>query len=596
MAAGEGSERDPSRAHVRTERAVLLLVLAGAAALRIQSLDFGLPHTLARPDETEIVTRALLFLTGDLHPRFFHYGTLYFYLVGAVYAAWAGLLALGGQPLSRTIAEAAVDPAPFLLMARAVSVLAGVITVWALYRLGRALGGARTGLAAAVFLAVAPLHVRDAHFGTTDVTLTLFLVLTAIFSLQALREGRVRDYALAGLCSGLAVSTKYVGLVMPGVITVTWLLARESPPWKHPVRTVIDGLRDRRAWAFTGAMVAAFVVTSPYAVLDFALFREHFGFQLGHLAEGHGYDMGIGGLYHPRYTVPLGTGWPVWLAALGGAGLALRRRPREAAVLLSFPLLFYASTFTSHTLFLRYMLPVIPFVCLFAAFAAVGLADRVAPSSRQGLVLVVAVAALAAEPLWRDVSINGILGRKDTRVLAAEWLVAEAGSGTHTVYQTGILWHHPELPPPEVHYAHLELPRPSTEYAEAAERLATPASTPGGRKRRAYRRVQAEARRDAAVALGVGFVAVDSATVRGGVRPEYVVLLESDLVQYTRVHAWVQPLLAAEYEAVHRVRGASPGSGGWYDQHDAFFVPFARLGGVERPGPDVTVFRRRSAP
>jgi hypothetical protein len=68
-------------------------------------------------------------------------------------------------------------------------------------------------------------------------------------------------------------------------------------------------------------MLAAFVLTSPYAVLDFALFLEHFTFQLGHLAGGHGYPMGIGGAYHPRYTLPLATGWPIYLAAFGVIGM-----------------------------------------------------------------------------------------------------------------------------------------------------------------------------------------------------------------------------------------------------------------------------------
>ena len=112
----------------RTGSRLLVLVLLLAAALRVWSLDFGLPHTLARPDETEIVPRVLLFFTGDLNPRFFHYPSLYFYVVGVVYAVWAGLLALTGQPLTETLAAASVELSPFILLARCVSVAAGVAT------------------------------------------------------------------------------------------------------------------------------------------------------------------------------------------------------------------------------------------------------------------------------------------------------------------------------------------------------------------------------------------------------------------------------------------------------------------------------------
>ena len=35
---------------------------------------------------------------------------------------------------------------------------------------------------------------------------------------------------------------------------------------------------------------------------------------------------------------------------------------------------------------------------------------------------------------------------------------------------------------------------------------------------------------------------------------------------------------------------------GWYDQHDAFYLPLIGFGGVVRPGPDVTIYERMSAP
>jgi len=81
----------------RWARPLLVLLLAVAALLRAWSLDFGLPHSLARPDETEIVSRSLRFFATDLNPYFFHYPSLFFYLIGAVFAGGIGILALTGQ-------------------------------------------------------------------------------------------------------------------------------------------------------------------------------------------------------------------------------------------------------------------------------------------------------------------------------------------------------------------------------------------------------------------------------------------------------------------------------------------------------------------
>jgi hypothetical protein len=338
--------------------------------------------------------------------------------------------------------------------------------------------------------------------------------------------------------------------------------------------------RDRRPWIFAAAMLAAFLLTTPYSVLDSEWFLSHFLYQFRHLGGGHGLDLGIGGVYHLRRSLPLGVGWPVFLLALAGAGSALRNRWREAVVLLSFPLIFYASTFTSLTVFLRYMMPVIPFVCVFAGFGAVRIVEHVAPSKRAAA-LVVLVGLLAAEPLTRDVAIDRLLGRKDSRVLAAEWLVESAGAGTHSVYQTGQLW------------GHLELPRTATYFAATAERLRAPAITPDRQSVQDYERFQAQARYEAARAHRTSFAYVDDAGLREGIEPEYIVVLQSDLVRYSGIAPEARALVDRGYDLVHTVAGTSPGSGGWYDQLDAFYLPFTGFGGVTRPGPDVSIFRRR---
>ena len=96
--------------------------------------------------------------------------------------------------------------------------MAGTLTIPALYCLARQVAGPAVALLAAMFLAVAPLHVRDSHFAMADVTMTLLVTV----SLWLLFEGgrRLEDarsskgvrrfprgsgtFALAGLVGGLA--------------------------------------------------------------------------------------------------------------------------------------------------------------------------------------------------------------------------------------------------------------------------------------------------------------------------------------------------------------------------------------------------------
>jgi hypothetical protein len=67
----------------------LIVVCAGALALRLIGLRYGLP-AVYNPDEIAIMSRALAFAKGDLNPHNFLYPTFYFYVL----FAWEGLTAL----------------------------------------------------------------------------------------------------------------------------------------------------------------------------------------------------------------------------------------------------------------------------------------------------------------------------------------------------------------------------------------------------------------------------------------------------------------------------------------------------------------------
>ena len=88
----------------------------------------------------------------------------------------------------------------------------GVLTVWCVFLIGRRVFDETVGLVTAGYLALAYLHVRDSHFGTSDVTM-IGLVVVAVLAILRWREsGRIGHAILAGLVVGLAGSVKYNGL------------------------------------------------------------------------------------------------------------------------------------------------------------------------------------------------------------------------------------------------------------------------------------------------------------------------------------------------------------------------------------------------
>src|SRR5204863_526450 len=98
----------------------------------------------------------------------------------------------------------------------------GVATIAVLFLATREWLSERAALAASAFCAVAFLHVRDSHFGVTDVPVTLLTVCgfyAAVRCARGVTRGRV---AAAGFVAGLAASTKYNAAViaLPALLIV----------------------------------------------------------------------------------------------------------------------------------------------------------------------------------------------------------------------------------------------------------------------------------------------------------------------------------------------------------------------------------------
>ena len=101
------------------------------------------------------------------------------------------------------------DASPVFLTARLLSATAGVASVFVLFRVARRLFGERTALVAALFLALAFLHVRDSHFGVPDTMATLFVLVAFLFIVRFWETSRRRDLVISAVAAGLAASTKY---------------------------------------------------------------------------------------------------------------------------------------------------------------------------------------------------------------------------------------------------------------------------------------------------------------------------------------------------------------------------------------------------
>lgn len=527
--------------------AVFPAIFLAGLALRLWGIRFGLPHPMARPDEEFIVSVALRFFSGDFNPHFFEWPSLYFYVVHA--ALRIASLAGTYPDTAAFVGSVTRDPGWVHLMLRLFSVAAAMATLAIVHRLGRRLFDRTTGLVAAAFLAIAYLHVRDSHFGVLDVPLTMLIVLAVALLARAGRdEAPLRWFAAAGLVAGLASSIKYnaSALIVPALATGAITLIDERAGRGRTVAGL--GL-------FAAAFAGGFVAGTPYALLDWPAFRDGMAAQVVRLTEGHGIRIERVWQRHLTFSLFYGVGWPVLAAAVAGIGRLAFVDWRTCAIAFSFPLAYLAVIGGGHTAFIRYVTPLVPFLCLAAAFA-VREALRLAPPewsrSRRGLVTAAAALVLALPSAVTVVRFDRLLTATDTRVQAADWLRGEIAPG-QSLFESGASYARP-------HYAW----GASIDFVEADfDQRTSSFVTPAGR----------------------------------AIEPDWIVLAESPLRLYTPVPGALRGILAARYRMVREFPASrEPEPEVAFDRQDAFFLPFADFSARDRPGPTLTIYKRAARP
>ncbi len=403
---------------------ILSGLLVVGAVLRVWGLDFGLPG-LYRPDEEFVVSRGQAVTEGKLNPHFFQYPTLYIYFLGGLYA------------LGDVFGRGNLPPAEAHLLARSATAVLGVLAIFAVFRLGRATYGVPAGLVAALLATFSYSHVRESHFGTTDVP----MVLLATFALEAMlsvrRNGRWADSLTAGALAGFAFSTKYPALAL----AVPLALAHALPPTR---RSMMKG-----ATALL-VMAACFLVGSPYVILDYQGFRDAMQMESSFTGGLQGLDAPHGLRWLFGFALRYGYGLPLTIVAIAGGVWAIRDQVRgrrgPILVLLAFAVAVIAPFLMSRLVYVRYALPLLPVLCLLAALALVRIAARLSAQRSVALALCLGL-VVSAEPAVRAIRTNVLFTRPDTRNLARDWIAANVPAGVGIATDSYYWYPKPPLPP-----------------------------------------------------------------------------------------------------------------------------------------------------
>jgi Dolichyl-phosphate-mannose-protein mannosyltransferase len=415
----------PSRRTVRWLSAILLL----SVVLGVRGLDWGLPYQW-HPDE-KIMVGDTMVRERTLEPPHFINPSLHAY---AAYVTVRLAYALEPRRGIRYRNEGLLeltDPAHpdrrLLMLAfrltRFLSVVFHLVTVWLLYRVGRYHFDETTGLVAAWYGAVTMGLVNMAHFATGE-SMLFMLCLWSLwrFALVADR-GTWRDYAVAGLATGLACSTKYT----PWLLAAPFLVAHFHG---RGIRQGLSGAGIGRMAVTFASTIGGFLLGSPYAVIAWPLFRDALivtwftGAPSGSLA-------GLERSWGPYIGILANAlGWPLFVLALVGGLLGLlqlvgrdgsmpRRRCGDA-IHVSWILAFYAFYgITSHRA-LRFIMPIGPSLVLLAAAAGMSIVRSASRPivQRAGIAVVTGVGIYSTVYAARATHMFAT----DTRYAAGRWI------------------------------------------------------------------------------------------------------------------------------------------------------------------------------
>ena len=353
---------------------------------------------------------------GILDPHFADWPHLYFYLA----AAWLAPFRVIGL---------VSDPASGYLGVRILDALLGSLTVLLVFEFGRRAYGWLAGSFGAAALAVAFLHVRDSHFGTLDVPLTLASTATLYIAYRTIRAVGFRPLLFNGISLGVAASLKYNGaLVFAGIAAAQTLRARaDASRWTRLLARL----------ALIAALgVATLALTSPFLVLDPGMTRHGLGYIFQHLGTASAPAIGF-----VQLSLALWYGIDpvlVLLAVVGVAYAAWRREPADV-IILTFLLVYLVLIGAGRSVFFRYADPLIPPFLLLGGRAVADLVTRPALHQTRRLAIGLAMVLVLFPPLVHDIRYDLLIQQTDTRTLAFEWLAQRvpAGSRAAVPYMAG---------------------------------------------------------------------------------------------------------------------------------------------------------------
>jgi len=412
---------------------IIICILLIAAILRFYDLNWDQGYHL-HPDERMITMVAdkihwpqtpteianTFSPESSLNPKFFAYGNFPVYFLKL-----AGTLAANFDPLFGSYAK-------LNLVGRGLSALFDLGTLFVLYLLAKKLFNRSIALLSALFYSIAVLPVQLSHFYAVDTLLTFFITLVLYLLLVFLPTYSKLAIAFLGTTFGFALATKIssVVLLVPiGIFHISALLSRQTTPLIARVLQIIPMLV---LTIFT--TVAVFFLLQPFTLIDFPTFKGQVEEQQIMTQDASVFPYTLQYINKIPYFYELkniffwGLGPVLALLSFLGTTLFTYRTftpslNTKYLVLTAFFWVYFFVVGSFAVGFMRYMLPLYPLLCLFAAIFLYQffMNFKLRVSSHKILFIIITSLFFTILFIW-PLSFISIYTKPNNRILASNWI------------------------------------------------------------------------------------------------------------------------------------------------------------------------------
>lgn len=315
------------------------------------------------------------------------------------------------------------EPEKLIVLCRAISAFFGVVVVLLTYFLARKIFAKRYALFAALAVAVSPIMVVHAHYFKEDLIFTACSLFSVLCFLKFLEHRTLAWNTGWGLATGLAFSAQYKAVILGALyLSYPFIVGKVDKRWFY--KCIGIGL------GFAGLV---FIAVNFSIFLHPEKFLEGVNHEAGHLIRGHRlkiYAFPHGFSFHLFQSIVPGISWGLTLTALIGLAYTVRKWKSTSdteKIFFFYAVFFYFFQEAVHLKpypdFMRYMIPLTPFLMIFSC-RAIPLIESwlmacLRISSERKLTVPI-MAMFILWPFYESCSLDYYLTR-DTRLKVEQW-------------------------------------------------------------------------------------------------------------------------------------------------------------------------------